>query len=342
MALTYTDSYGSAATLTGFVRTVLDQPTDAFSLARFLPDEGIDDIDFRAQVGGDALSRAAVFRAYDAESPITGVSQAQTVQGSLPPISLKTRVSEYDRIKWANRGNQQSLLEDKTETAGLELAKAIRTRLEVARGQALMDGKVTISENDLSLSVDFGRKAEHTQTASQLWGTAQATPLANLIAWRDIYSDTNGADPTSLVMSRKALTALLNSDDTRHQVYGTSNDTRMVTVDDLNRLLNSHGLPSVTVYGAKYIADNGQAKEFIDSKKILFAGGVTDEVGKTFWGVTAEALEPKYEIDEALQPGIVVSSFIDNDPVALWVKASAVALPVLQAPNQTFAATVLA
>lgn len=342
MALTYTDLYGSAATLTGFVRTALEQQTDVFSLARFLPDETVDDIDFRANVGGDTLSRAAAFRTYDTESPIVGVPQGQTVTGALPPISLKTRVSEYDRIKWANRSNQQALLEDRTETAGLELAKAIRTRLEVARGQALMDGKVTLSENGLSLSADFGRKAEHTQTASHLWGTSAATPLANLIAWRDVYSDTNGTDPTSLVMSRKALTALLASEDTRRQIYGNGNDTRMVTVDDLNRLLNSHGLPSVTVYGAKYVGADGRATEILDSKKVLFLGGTSDVVGKTLWGTTAEALEPKYQIDEAQQPGLVVSSFIDDDPVALWIKASAVAIPVVQAPNQTFAATVLA
>ena len=343
MALTYTSQYGSAAALTGFVRTALEATTGPNTgLSRFLPDEPVDDIEFRAEVGGSTLQRAAAFRSYDTESPIVGVSSQQTITGQLPPISIKTRVNEYDRIKWASRSNAQQQIENHAEKAGLELGNAIRLRMEIARGQALMDGKVTLAENGLQLTADFGRKAEHTQTAAQLWGTASATPLADLIAWRDIYSTTNGTDPAGLLLSRKALTALLNSADTRMQVYGTGNDTRMVTENDLNALLTSHGLPYVTVYGAKYENAAGIAAEILDSTKVLFLGGATDVVGKTLWGTTAEALEPKFQIDEEQQPGLVVSSYIDDDPVALWIKASAVAFPVVQNPNQTFSATVLA
>lgn len=341
MALTYTEQYGSAAELTGFVRADAQVRPETFSLAAFLPDREIDDIDFRAGVGGTALKQAAVYRTYDAESPIVGTNHQQVITGQLPPISLKTRVSEYDRIKFNGRNGSGQLVTANEDNA-VSLADQIRLRLEIARGQALMDGKVTLAENGLALNADFGRKVEHTQTAANLWGAAGATPLADLLSWRDIYSDTTGTDPAALVVSRKVMTALLNAEDTRTQVFGNDSGTRMVTQDNLNALLASHGLPQITVYGAKYEGADGKVHEVLDSNKILFVGGATQAVGETLWGVTAEALEPKFAIDQALQPGIVASSWVDDDPVALWTKASAVALPIVQNPNATFSATVLA
>ena len=340
MALTYTEQYGSAAALTSFVRNAEQARPESFSLASFLPDREIDDIDFRAGVGGSTLKRAAAYRTYDAESPIVGSSHQQVITGQLPPISLKTRVGEYDRIKFNGRNNADQLVTANEDNA-VFLADQIRVRLEIARGQALMDGKVTLAENGLALTADFGRKAEHTQTAANLWGTAAATPLEDLLAWRDIYADTTGSDPAALVVSRKVMTALLRADDTRTQVFGNDAGTRMVTQDSLNALLASHGLPAITVYGAKYEGADGKVHEILDSTKILFAGGATQAVGETLWGVTAEALEPKFNIDQKFQPGIVASSWVDDDPVALWTKASAVALPVVQNANQTFSATVL-
>lgn len=340
MALTYTEQYGSAVDLTTFVRADAQARPETFSLANFLPDREIDDIDFRAGVGGSSLKKAAVFRTYDAESPIVGTNHNQIITGQLPPISLKTRVSEYDRIKFNGRGGNGQLVTANEENA-TSLADQIRLRLEIARGQALMDGKVTLAENGLALEADFGRKAEHTQTAATLWGAEGATPVSDLFAWRDIYSDTTGTDPASLVVSRKVMTALMNSNEMRKYAYGDAKDSRIVDEDSINRVLNAFGLPSVTVYGAKYEGADGKVHEILDSNKVLFVGGATQTVGETLWGVTAEALEPKFQIDQKQQPGIIASSWVDDDPVALWVKASAVALPVVQNPNQTFSATVL-
>lgn len=340
MALTYTEMYGSAAELTGFIRGDEEARPQAYALASYLPDETTDDIDFRAEVGGSSLKRSAVFRAYDAESPIVGTKAHKDISGSLPPISLKTRVSEYNRVKFNGRGGDQQIF-TYAESNAVVLADAIRMRMEIARGEALMSGKVTLEENDLSLTVDFGRKETHTQTASQLWGTANGKPLTDLLAWRDIYSDTNGVDPHTMLVSRKVMTALINSEDIRLQIFGKDSGARIVNEEQLNLLLSAHGLPRVQVYKEIYEDSLGNAKPIIDPTKILFIGGATQEIGKTLWGIPADALEPKYGLTEAHQPGIFAANYLDDDPAALWVKASAVALPVVQKPNQTFSATVL-
>ena len=339
MVLELTNKYRSAAELTGYVRTSLaEAPQNQFILNRFLPDTYVDDIDFRVTTTMSGLTRAAGFRSYDAESPITGRGHGRVLSGELPPISLKTRLGEYERLK-LRRGDVEARIGESIETDGVSLAQAIIARAEIARGQALQDGKVTISENGLSLEADFGRHADHTQTAAQLWGTAEADPIRDLTNWRNIFAKNNGARPTALVLSQKALSALQNSPKVAEAVFGTAGAGRMVFEDQISALMTSLGLPQITLYDAQVEGVDGKTRTILDENKILFIGD-SSKIGETLWGTTAEALDESYGIDQSVQPGIVVGSYSDNDPVALWTKASAVMLPTVIKPNATFSATV--
>jgi hypothetical protein len=66
--------------------------------------------------------------------------------------------------------------------------------------------------------------------------------------------------------------------------------------------------------------------------------------GETQYGVTAESLvlssgsNPAIEREEA--PGIVVTHGYTDDPVQVWTKGAAVAMPVLYVPDIHIAASV--
>lgn len=339
MALQLSDQYVDPAFLTGYVRdTLADQPQNRFTLSQFLPDTPIDDIDFRANVGGGGLARVASYRSYDAESPIGQREGTTKIQGELPPISEKLRLAEYDRLKLRklDTGIRDAILDD-----AVVLARNIQARAEVARGQALQDGKVTIAENGLSLVADFGRDADLTQTAATKWN-AGGNVFEDLDAWRELYSGKGNGTPGTIVVSRQVISAVIRNETVRAQVYGAADtSSRIVTVEALNSVLGALGLPVFSVYEAQVRDAAGAAKPILDPTKILFLPDAGLKVGETLWGTTAEALDPNYEIDETEAPGIVVGSYSDNDPVAMWTKASAIMLPVVPNTNLTLSATVL-
>jgi len=339
MALVLDDRYVGAAELTGYVRAALaDDEQNQFDLERFLPDNPVDDIEYRTATGNGGLARVAKFRSFDAESPIGSRRGISDLRGSLPPISEKIRLGEHDRLQLRNADAaiKNAILDD-----GVEQAQKIQARAEVARGQLLMTGKVTIEENGLVLEADFERKASHSPTAGTLWNVAGSTPIDDLLAWRDVYRATNGIRPGSMLISAAVEAVLLRHEQVRAMTLPAGATTQIVTVSALQELLRSLSLPSYEVYEAQVADDDDNALDILDPQRILFLPPAGRKIGETVWGVTAEAMDARYQIDETIRPGIVVGSYSDNDPVAQWTKASAIMLPIAPSVNLTLGAKVL-
>lgn len=339
MGLILSTEYATPAELTGYAREALaDLPENQFGLAAILPNVDVDDIDFRADIGGGGLARVATFRAWDAESPISGRRGISSLTGSLPPISEKRRLGEYDRLKLRrlDAGIRNALFDD-----AAELALNLAARLEVARGQLLSTGMVTIRENGLVLEADFGRAANHTQTAVVLWSAAGSTPLEDLLAWRAIYRQTNGVNPGRILTDQSVLDTLMRNASIRAYTLPEGSTNQIVTLDAIRALFGSFGLPPMETYEAQVEGADGNPLDILPQGHILFLPPAGRKLGETLWGVTAEALDNDYEIDATEAPGIVVGSYSDKDPVGLWTKASGIAFPVAPNTNLTFDARVL-
>ncbi len=329
--------------LTGYVReAAYNQALNRFSLARFLPHRAIDDLDYRALTGNTGLADAAVYRTYDAEAPIGRRPGVQVLRGELPPISQKVRLGEYERLRQRKLANQEISRQIYGDAA--RCARNISARLEIARADALVNGKVTINENGVQVVVDYLRPSSHTVAASTLW-TGAADPLSDLMAWHDIYLNTNGVEPEAILTSRRVMNLMLRNQAIRNQVYPGANQPSIVTLDGVNMLLGSQGLPPIVIYNAS-VNMNKVATKVIADNILLMLPAPTDpndasgtQLGATFMGTTAESLEPEYAL-EGDEPGLVAGVYKDNDPVALWTKASAIALPVLANPALSLAATV--
>lgn len=331
--------------LTGYARAALaDLQVNQFKLAAFLPNRDVDDLDYRFTKGGEGLAEAATFRAYDAESTIGSRPGLTRVSGELPPISRKIRLSEYDRLRQRKA--------DGAVTNGIfsdaeRMTRAVAARIELARGQALDTGKITIAENGITAVVDFGRSSSHTNVSpGTLWSVpATATPIANLQSFFDTYVVTNdGAEPEAIIMSRKALNAALRCAEVRD--LGTVNGTTpsIISPATFASLLAAYGLPPVVI-NDEQIRVAGTATRVIADTSVILApapGDVNGEspLGGTLWGTTAESLEPDFNLTGE-EPGIVAGAYSTKDPVAVWTKAAAIALPVLANPNLTLQAKVL-
>jgi hypothetical protein len=337
--------YITPAELTGYVRAgAWEWARNQFSLARWLPNNPIDDLDFRFTRGGEGLIEAASFRAYDAESPIGSRPGVVRVSGELPPISRKIRLGEYDRLR-------QRKLDDRIRGALMtdaeRMVRAIMARMELARGDALVNGRVSIAENGLIVEADFGRSSSMSVAPATLWSnTATATPLTDLLSWRETYITTNGELPGAIVTSTRVLNYLLRNAEIRQLASTALGTPTLVAPGMLAQVFEAHGLPPVYTYDAQ-VKVNGAATKVITDDKLLLLPAQGDanspessNLGATLWGTTVEATSPKYAIEMGEEPGIVAGSYEDEDPIALWTKASAIGLPILANPDLSMVADV--
>jgi hypothetical protein len=332
------------AELTGYVRAALaDLDRNRFILSQWLPRVEVDDLVYRFTRGGEGLTDAATVRAYDAESPIGSRPGVTRVTGELPPISRKIRLGEYERLRQRrdNSAIRTAILSDAER-----MARAVAARLEMFRGEALYRGSLQISENGVIATVDFGRAAGHTVAPGTLWSTvATATPLADLLTWRDTYIATNGEAPGAVLTSTTVLGYLLRNAEIRALAATVAGTPTMVSQTALNSVLAAYGLPPIYIYDAQ-VRVNGVATRVIPADRVIMlpAPGTADnadstDLGATLLGTTAESLEPEFGLS-GVEPGIVSGAYSTKDPVAVWTKAAAIGLPVLANPDLTLAADV--
>ncbi|AZM53335.1 phage capsid protein [Streptomyces sp. WAC 01529] len=339
------NDYITPAELTGYVRAgAADLAANQFTLARWLPNSEIDDLEYRFTRGGEGLVEAATFRSYDAESPIAARPGIARVTGELPPISRKIRLGEYDRLRQRRLDGQvrNALMRD-----SLRMTRAVSARMELARGEALYKGKLELAENGVIATVDFGRSASHTVVPSVAWTDPAAAILADLMAWKATYIVTNGEAPGAILTSDRVVALMMRNDELRALVYaGGVSQPSVISVASINEVLRAYSLPAISTYEAQ-VRVGGVATRVIPDDRVLLlpaAGEAGDpestDLGATLWGTTAESLDGDYGIEEGEEPGIVSGIYAEKDPPALWTKAAAIGLPVLANPDLSFCADV--
>ncbi|QRY43173.1 major capsid protein [Mycolicibacterium boenickei] len=329
------------AELTGFARAAVeDVERQKSTLARWLPNYSVPDVVVRTIVAADGNGALAQYRAFDAETPIGSGGSGTRKVFELLPLGLKERVSEYDQLR--ARGNDaQAMILGGVEKAATRVANAVVDRLEVARGQAIDTGALTINENGVVQTMTFGRPGGNTVTAATLWSGA-AKPLDDLIAWGDVFAAGNqGNQPGAIVTSKRVVAALQRNADIRGLVATVGGTPGIVSIEALSAVLASYGLPPITIYDRKIRGNN----VLPDNKVYLLPAAVDpngqSELGATFYGETLEASEPEYGIGATDQPGLVVGAWKTKDPIAVWVHSNAIAMPVLVNPVASMVATVL-
>ncbi|WP_280193827.1 major capsid protein [Nocardia farcinica] len=341
VALVINSDYVTPAELTGYVREALaDQPINDLSLVdQLLPDTMIDDIEFRANITQHGLRRAGQFRAYDTEAPISGRRGIERISGELPPLSEKRLLGEYDRLRMRK---VPDAIRNVIFNDAVELAQALRTRMVLAKADAIVNGEVALEENGLELKVEFKRAPGHTVTAATLWnvtGAGAADPILDQESWFSTFRVTQSGNPVRAITSQRVMSALMRNDKIRAHALPVGSTQGIVTREAVNALFTSFGHPPFEIFDAQVEDWEGNATRLIPDNVIVYVGAA--KIGETLWGTTAEALEPQYGIDATEAPGIVVGSFITPDATQRWTKASGIGLPMLLNGNATMVAKVL-
>lgn len=342
------DDYVDPIFLTGFVREV---PTPSvLALSQFLPDRMIGNVEAAIdQV--TKTNRAAMFRSWDTETPIGQRDSFSRSKIKLPPIGEKLPVAEeetlmLERVRTGG-DNRNGYVEAIYNDASI-LVNNVRRRMELARGDALVDGKFTLAENGLFLEADFGVPAGHKVTAGILWSDhADATPLLDIKGWIDTYVDANGERPGRILTSNTIVNNLLLSAEIRDLFTlngGLNGNPNLVTDEQLNRVMQAHKIPPIFEYNTKVNVGGSNVRVIPDDRFIMLPANASD-LGYTAWGISAEALvlagvdNPRLAFSDL--PGIIGVVMKDGDPVQTWTKVTAVGMPLITDPNRLFVADVL-
>lgn len=337
--------YFDPRTLTGYARQALrDWADNQPSLARWLPWKNLDDLDFRFETTQGGLTTIAPFRSFDAEASITGRKGISRVGGTLPPISRKIILGEYDRLR--KRANPTAAIEDALLSDVEIVVGDIAMSFEVERGDALVNASVT--PPGLAETISFTRAGGNSVTANVLWTNwGSSDPINDLLTWARYYRRTNGVRPGAILMSEDRLIDILNSAAVRALAGNILGTPTVLDQATLSTILARNGLPPIEIYEAQYDATGlGASTRIIPNNVVLLLPPPVDpnspeqtKLGATLLGTPSEADDPRYNVAD--QPaGIIAGNYSQDDPPGIWTKASAIGIAGLANANLSMKATV--
>lgn len=329
------------AELTGYAReSMADYEQRQGSLAQWLPNREIADIVARFRTGRNGLVEEALWRAYDAETEIGKRQPGARKIIEIPALGLKIPVSEYEQLRTRN-ADDESMRNEILRTADA-VVRGVADAVERLRGVVLTTGRATVDQENFQIDDAFGRSASHDVTASNLWTDASVSRLADLQAWVDVYTDSNGVEPGAIVGSNRAIRALAQGEEFATQLL--NGGSRPATEGDVQAVISGAGLPPLVKYNRR----TASGRVLPDDRLFLLPAPVgpdqyqATELGATFWGQTLTSQEPEYGLAPSEQPGVVVGTYKNSKPpVIAEVISDAIALPVLANADLSFVAKVL-
>lgn len=310
-------------------------------LAEILPTENVDGVTITLVSGADGRVEVAEYRAFDAETSFghtDATGKRQIVE--LAPLGQQARVSEHDRLIQRNSSTPDRVKQILGRKS-VDLGRAVADRLEMARGQVLQTGKLTINENGFQAEVDFQRDPSMTVDAAVPWTDSSVDVIQEYADWVEAYIELNGEAPAYGLASRRVITAFKKADVFGKVVSGPDAVyQRRATTADVQQFLSDEGLPPLKEYNRK-VRKNGSAVDVIDPDVMVFVPSAASGAGSTAMGTTLESLSPRYGIVPGEEAGIVVGAYESDNPMGLYLNSAALGVPVLHDANKFMAANVL-
>lgn len=334
------------AVLTEYVRQFDNEVLrNTFALGQFLPDFENSELEYFIDQSTFRDVDTAEFRAFDTQPSMTGRQGFSRLRGELLPVSKQIPLTEEDRLRLRAvqmGGSARQAQIDQIYADAEMMVRSVKARLELAKGQVLTTGKFTLAENGLFMEADFGMPGTHKPTAAASWALAGTDIIADLLTWMQLYVDDNGFEPGLLMLSRTVLGYMINNTAFKSAAAFAGTTPGRINLETVQAVLAANGIPPVMIYDTQ-VRVGGVATRVIAADKILFLPPAGTPLGKTHYGVTAEALAlaEAGKITERAMPGIVAVNLRNDNPVQTFTLATALAVPVLGNPNAIICADVV-
>lgn len=292
----------------------------------------------------------AQFHAFDTESQKTFRIPIDT--HNIEKGLIKVKINQSERMRALTRaGVQNNAMFDYVINDGIRLADQVFTRSKVAKNELMATGKVTIKENDLDLTVDYGVPAANTQYTLD-FGAGATDDIATQIQAIIDDATAKGITINGMMTSKKNITALRKDASLQALIGGTNMVGKLLRNADLNAYLEEEfGISNIITNDLTYgksasIGANGRpvistARYFPQNKITFFATNPGGKLGTGLWGNPPEVDDFQIKVGSSgVSPYVFVSQWFEQDPHVLWTKASALFMPVLYNPDSLFIATV--
>lgn len=294
----------------------------------------------------------AQFHAYDTEARTT--LRIPIDNHNIEKGLIKVKINQSERLRaLKDRGVvgdeelYRYVLDD-----GIRLAEQVITRTKVAKNELMATGKVTIKENDLNLTVDYGVPEGQTQYTLDLSDEADEDILSQIQDIIDEAYDT-GVTITGILTGRANITKMRKNAVLQKAINGNIGAGALIRNTALTAFLNEEfGINQIITndltYGADMVmGDNGrpsitQKRYFPEDTITFFATNQGGRMGTGLWGNPPEVDTGQfYPVNgSSVSPYIFITQKMEWDPAVLWTKASGLFIPVLYNPNSLFIATV--
>lgn len=263
---------------------------------------------------------------------------------------IKVKINQSERMRALTRaGVQQDALYDYVIQDGVRLAEQVFTRSKVAKNELMATGQVTINENNLSLTVDYG--VSEAQKAFTLDLGENADIPSQLQAIVDAAL-AKGKTLNGFMTAKKNLTKIRKNKAIQKEINGTASQGALVRQTALAAYLEEeYGLSVIVTNDLTYGADaqfdvDGRpqitaARYYPDNKVTFFASNSAGRLGVGLWGDPPEVdIQRFQQVSGSAYPYVYVSQWIENDPTVLWTRASGLFMPVLYDPYSLWIATI--
>lgn len=334
--------------LTVFTRQV--PLPNRMTLNQLLPDKLIDTN--RVDFGNiTKTGRTARFRMFDGPLHVAQRDAASTSTVKLPPLSDSLGMGELERLELEfarTGGTNQNAFVNAIYNDAQDLTLNIQRRMELARGDVLNDGKFDMLTSEGTLEADFSLPSGNIVTAATLWSdTANALPITDIITWVQAYTTTlgNGFPPALMTTSLTAMNNLLNNTSLRNMFSSLVGSPSRISPSQLNSVLTDFGLPPFGApYDTQVDVDGTSTRVTPVNKLFMTPDDPGNNLGNTYWGVSATALELVNAAESDLSfedaPGIVGVVIKDGPPFRQYTFVDAVGMPALINPRALLVATI--
>ena len=264
---------------------------------------------------------------------------------------IKVKLNQSERMRALTRaGVRNDQLYDYVINDGVRLADQVVTRTKVAKNELMATGKVTIKENHLNLTVDYG--VPNANTAFTLDVNPDVDIDEQIQDIIDRATDL-GVVITGMMTSKKNLTKIRKNSKLQATIGGNASIGALISMSALEAHLEEEfGINRIITndltYGASAtIGSNGRpnitTKRYFPTDKVtFFATNPGGRMGIGLWGNPPEVDAGQFmEVNTSGQsPYVYISQWMEKDPAVLWTKASGLFMPVLYNPNSLFIATI--
>ena len=264
---------------------------------------------------------------------------------------IKVKINQSERLRALTRtGVREDAIFRYVMDDVFNLGEQVITRTKVAKNELMATGKVTIKENGLDLTVDYGVPSAQTGYTLDLSTTADIGAQI-----QEIIDDATaqGIVITGMMTSRKNITRMRNNAGLQKNINSNVGVGAIIRSSALRDYLSEeYGINQIITNDLTYASVRGTnsdggitqtTKRYFPEDVITFFGTVGGiPLGVGLWGDAPELDVARFmQVTGAEQtPFITISQWAENDPSVLWTKASALFMPVLFNPNSLFIASV--